>query len=150
MAQAIFDCPFGFQLTGGPASLWCTPSGTWSVEPIISSSYKKYHIITYYANTSLHVHWTWLLQEQTYESLMSLVVSRLYGACPCPIVQLSNCSIVQLSDCSIVQLFNCSIVHLHLHKCFPGPVLCHRAPQPLASPHHHQRYPSESVRIKHL
>ena len=29
--QAVFDCPFGYQLTGGKASLWCTPTGTWSV-----------------------------------------------------------------------------------------------------------------------
>lgn len=30
LGEAVFDCPFGFQLTGGTASLWCTPSGTWS------------------------------------------------------------------------------------------------------------------------
>ena len=32
--QAVFDCPFGYQLTGGKASLWCTPTGTWSVTHI--------------------------------------------------------------------------------------------------------------------
>ena len=32
--QAVFDCPFGYQLTGGKASLWCTPTGTWSVKHI--------------------------------------------------------------------------------------------------------------------